>query len=273
MKKGFTLLEMLLVVLIIAIMATVTLQIYERYSVDARIKKTALQIQALLQASTAYFIDNNCWPLSASCGSNAPNFNSYITFSKNNPWGQLYSYQIEPNFGKKFQVRSGELPNNSIAQQVKNLLPTAIIDPNDDKQVLAEITVENQPAQIIPNAVISVMQNTPALADGSSYGSQSPGSPLTFSCPHGWKGNGIAIPMDIELGNPECSKVLGYRSFQDLNGFALCAPRNDVNNNFDCEIITSFQGFAFTKTDNCNDAVLQGSGSVSFSFIGWCQQS
>lgn len=60
--KGFTLLEMLLVITIGMSVVYLGLAYMQQKARDARIDRTVLQLEQVLSAATAYYADNNTWP-------------------------------------------------------------------------------------------------------------------------------------------------------------------------------------------------------------------
>ena len=135
---GFTLIEILFVIALIGVITAFSLSAYEKKSENTKIDKTALQIQQILQAATAYYNDNSCWPGNCS-GSNIANFSDYLPFGENpkNPWGNAYHYQtLGPN-GERFQVDTSVLTEN-IAKRVANKLPFSEVN---DKTILTETVI------------------------------------------------------------------------------------------------------------------------------------
>lgn len=63
---GFTLLELLFVIAIIGVMASLGISYMTKRTEDEKIKKAALQIQQLLEAGINYYADQNKWPANSS---------------------------------------------------------------------------------------------------------------------------------------------------------------------------------------------------------------
>lgn len=210
---AYTLLELLLVILIIAVLSVLGIAYYQQQTLSSKIDKTSLQMQQILQAASAYYVDNNCWPNSsqnnncAQCNANAPNFVSYLPAGiSTNPFGSgsanQYTYQPEPQLCRKFQVLSGALPMN-VGNRVTASLPNAGSSSNN--QIMAEIaTPSAQPAQQ-PDIIIQHID----LSDIFPTSNPNPwqGS-FSFNCPPGWQAHGIVTLSNMTALDWEANKSL-----------------------------------------------------------------
>ena len=61
-KKGFTLLEVMVVVAIVGMLAAIAIASYADYSVKAKISEVTLAMDALAQATVEYHADNHLFP-------------------------------------------------------------------------------------------------------------------------------------------------------------------------------------------------------------------
>lgn len=61
-RKGFTLIEILIVVVIVAILAAISVPIYLEYVKGARAADAQSQIGAIYNAAKMYYQDNDMWP-------------------------------------------------------------------------------------------------------------------------------------------------------------------------------------------------------------------
>ncbi|MBS1261364.1 MAG: Type II secretion system protein G [Calditrichaeota bacterium] len=61
-RKGFTLIEILIVVVIVAILAAISVPIYLEYVKGARAADAQSQIGAIYNAAKMYYQDNDLWP-------------------------------------------------------------------------------------------------------------------------------------------------------------------------------------------------------------------
>lgn len=173
--KGFTLIELLFVIAIISVIAAAGMSIVKQRAQEAKVEKCALQMQQMLQAGMAYYVDNNCWPHEAKCASGAPDFAThYIPVGTTiNPWGEQLNYQYTATPGSRFQVTT-KAPNNSIAQRVAGMLPNAEVDKTDVTKIITETTI---PGQVTGETNVYV----------AKVGLTSGGAVTGFSCPTGYK--------------------------------------------------------------------------------------
>ena len=61
-QKGFTLIEMMLVLAVIAIISMLALKTYQSSMMTTRIDKAAVEMQHILEAALAYNVDHQTWP-------------------------------------------------------------------------------------------------------------------------------------------------------------------------------------------------------------------
>jgi general secretion pathway protein G len=123
---GFTIIELLFVIAIIAVLFTIGVSCYSKETEHFKVKKTALQIQHVLQAAQAYYADNNSWPATSDTDQeNAFNTNYIGGAIKKNPWGSdSYHYENPVDKGtiKMFTV-STTISDTNAAAQIRALLP------------------------------------------------------------------------------------------------------------------------------------------------------
>ena len=82
-SRGFTLIEVMLVVLLAGVLAVVAMPFYKGYKERARVAQAVNDITAISAAATNYWIDNRAYPSSlADIGLAA----------KLDPWGYPYAY-------------------------------------------------------------------------------------------------------------------------------------------------------------------------------------
>ena len=114
-QRGFTLLEIMVVVAIIAILSTVVVVNLAGNVDEARLARARQDIQALTTALQLYRNDNAAYPstqqgldaLMTRPGGNppAPNWKPYLSKLPNDPWGQPYQY-LQPGQRGEFDVWS-----------------------------------------------------------------------------------------------------------------------------------------------------------------------
>jgi len=204
---GFTLMELLFVIAIISVIAMAGMSFVQQRAQETKIEKSVLQIQQLLQAGMAYYIDNGCWPIKGApqppgCKAvNPPPFegdNGYIPVGGTvNPWNKTYSWGRTNNL---FWV-AVDSTSDSIAQRIAGKLPNATTQKTTqdctatttDSCVYAQTTI---PAQVSGNPPIFVaahgflkyitfLQDT--TTDPNWYYAQSQKtSPAVNNCPPGY---------------------------------------------------------------------------------------
>lgn len=93
--KGFTLVELLLVMVIIGVIMFAGMRYIEQRTLQMRIDRTSLQMQQILNAGLAYYVNNGEWPASISClqgTGGSPCDTVYLPSTPiTNPWGQPYN--------------------------------------------------------------------------------------------------------------------------------------------------------------------------------------
>jgi prepilin-type N-terminal cleavage/methylation domain-containing protein len=156
-KNGFTILEVLFVVAIMGVMASLGACFYKNHVDSFKTQKTALQMQQWLQAGSAYYVNNSCWPSSSDgqtvdCQNQPVNdFTPYIPAGNTtSPWGDNYTYTPVNNVAGKnmlFQVSVPVLTPET-AQKVAALLPNEKVEPCKDDPaktcVIAQVTIPGE---------------------------------------------------------------------------------------------------------------------------------
>lgn len=97
--RGFTLVELIVVVGILGILALMALQTFNRYVVTVRVNRAVADIRTLEKAVIAYVIDKNALPVTlqeAGVGSQL------------DPWMRPYEYQLTPALEDKIGNKLNE---------------------------------------------------------------------------------------------------------------------------------------------------------------------
>lgn len=147
---GFSLLELLFVVAILATVATFGLSIYRQRTVNVKITRAAAEIQQILQAGSAFYADNREWPVGQSQTGEEFEKN-YLPFGKTrkSPWDENYAYKPLSETGdvkkaRLFQVET-LVPTENAASQMAAQLPNAEIEKSDGVyKVKSQVAVPGQ---------------------------------------------------------------------------------------------------------------------------------
>lgn len=150
LQRGFTLIEMLLVIALISAIAVFSIGIYQQQATNFKIDKTALQMQQWLEGAKAYYVDCSIWPgfdvnnpnkaadpvlAYQQLEGHAPRCDGQqVTYVQPgaidiNPWGNTYSMLVanSAGFGVEAIIASTDvLPHAvQIGQQIAARLPNA----------------------------------------------------------------------------------------------------------------------------------------------------
>jgi prepilin-type N-terminal cleavage/methylation domain-containing protein len=147
--QGFTLIEMLLVIAVIAIMATLGLTAYRRHAITARVDKVAIEMQHLLEAALAYNVDQHQWPTphkESRCEASQPDeSDAFVTHYLPNEnaksslgpyfcWSSAKSLDAEKGDARLFWVAL-KVSNRRLmlAQRIAARLPNAVVTSDLDQ--------------------------------------------------------------------------------------------------------------------------------------------
>lgn len=192
-SKGFSLIEVFLVLAIIAVLLMLGLTMAQKYAQEVAVKKTATQLKQVLEAGLNYYRDNNNWPI---CPPDL-NFKKYLEFEAfKNPWGNDYECSIIGE-GNKLQVAT-VLPSSNLARRVKALLPNAVVEEN---RILVDVLKSPAAIRLYPVILnigsIRLDKNSPVDPLNLEYSI----SVVVSQCPANWKQGMIVTPMNIEVGS------------------------------------------------------------------------
>ncbi|MFZ4550659.1 MAG: pilin [Aquabacterium sp.] len=120
-QKGFTLIELMIVVAIIGILAAVALPAYQDYTVRAQVSESLNLASGLKTAVSEYFSQTGAFPkdnVQAICGSASTCTGSAATDNKGN-----YVTQIAVTTGGGLDVTFGNKANKDISGKILSLRP------------------------------------------------------------------------------------------------------------------------------------------------------
>lgn len=198
-QLGFSLIELIFVIAIIGVMASLGVSYYQHRAENNKIQKVAIQMQQYLQAALAYYGDNNNWP-----STKTPNFSQYLPINATqDPWGgKISGAQRNAHI---FTVTDAA-PNSRIAIRVAALLPNAQAN---KATVLAEVTVP-------------IGNQTPGYSIFVTAGQYQFNSsqPIKFSCPTNYTGQ-----MAVGIREFKLAKPVGHERHAEVH--ASCSTIGD----------------------------------------------
>jgi len=105
LHKGFTLLEMLLVLVIMGVILSLIFSYIQQQTTRMRIDRTSMQMQTILNASLAFYVVNNKWPGSIATDLQGGGFLPAGTgFTNINPYGNPYAIVSNSSAPQLFYV-------------------------------------------------------------------------------------------------------------------------------------------------------------------------
>ena len=92
--KGFTLIEMLLVMVIVSAIIMMGIGYMQQRVAMSKVDRTAAQMQQILNAGLAYYVSNGKWPTNLAClqgtSSSDPSCSNYLPADLKSPYGKAY---------------------------------------------------------------------------------------------------------------------------------------------------------------------------------------
>lgn len=288
---GFTLLEILFVISIIAVIATIGLTTMQQRAQKVKIEKTALQMQQILQAGLAYYNDNNnTWP-----NPPKPSFDPYIPINgKTSPWGESYTWGgrnkalfrvcTAPTFSKQMAERiASQLPNASAVAAAgqsacQNYNGTCDTESNTCA-VATEVSASaaahgggsGGAGTIVAEGIFPSEKSFYETGNFSATGILNNPPFIDVTCSNG-TAHMFASPYKLEAGFPQTENTPAVRVI-DIQ--PIC--NNIGNNTFRCTMNLIFQSSFISVTgkqyrpgtfchgDKCD------SGHVQISYIAYCR--
>lgn len=291
--KGFTLIEILFVIAILSVLASLGLSVLQQRAQQLKVERTALQMQQILQAGMSYKSDKSAWPTSIT----QTDFVPYLPVnSSSNPWGYAYSCGKAANrevFQVKVQV-PGSASNTKIADQIVALLPNAEKDVTTDPTkvyVLTEVsgtgsgTTDDKMVFKDISPIITVYDSTdsahsPRFNGNGVYTTE---KNISITCSPGMKGYLLFLTKQIYPGEDYST---GTRNIRNLEYVYDCeySPGGTVAS---CGITVTFQAaesFSGSTSPTIKPATLNrppaptkgggytGTGYLSFQYMTYCKK-
>lgn len=277
-QLGFTLIEILLVIAILAVLAGLSISTYQKHASSAKVNVAALEIQGILQSASAYYTANNAWP-AANIGLTKEipaDFILYLAANPQNgqlvnPWGYHYyidGTNLDPHTGQtkyKFLVET-HVPTQVMAQQLANSLPFAQAGiANDPNIVIAYMPLPGQQQQLLGNYLIKTIGNTEEQADGATI------TFPTFSCPPNWTPGVDAVINSINASSSDslerfCTKIDNHMIDLIQISTTQC---NAGSNGYSCT--AKLTAKSKVNRSICWNFKDTNFGKVAFSYIAYCK--
>ncbi|QLH41641.1 MAG: type II secretion system protein [Coxiellaceae bacterium] len=143
--RGFTLIEMIFIIVIVGIMMSLLVSSYQQRATNVKLTKAALQMQSLLQAASAYYKTYNCWPDANSTGQICkiepvppPTDFTPVGIDKD-PWGGDYTQATATDSSQAFTVSATKVPKNLAARLAALIGATSTVCDNNLCTVTARV--------------------------------------------------------------------------------------------------------------------------------------
>lgn len=188
-RFGFTLIEMLLVMVIISFIIFMIIGFVQQKTDEIRRDRAAMQMQLILNAGLAFYVNNGKWPITCDGKSyNLSALNDYLpsNFSGNNPWGNPYTISCKtPETNSTFSVTT-KANQHVEAIILAGRLPLAglVGIPDTSTTVIASVPIPGQN-----------LNNARALNFGSIY--HSGGCVPEPVCPANMKAQIFVVPVSV----------------------------------------------------------------------------
>lgn len=280
---GFTLIILLLLLAAIGVILSYHTITSQRKAQEAKIEKTALQMESILAASISFYKKNNKWPKYPP--KDEDDFNTYLPLGKlsHNPWDKEYVYQTIAE--KDSFILTTDTLREDVAKNIAALLPQASVDPNSSK-VKVEITSDlfGAGAVVIVNTAVKV------LSPNDFSGGQTRQA-VSFVCPSGFTGKIMVVPYYFTVGTKVFNQPMPTIKRIGLDSEPICTSYE--GNNFQCAYTFDFQAQKCGDNPNptwdnecaksidnnltgpvsLNDGtlMLRGDGEVTLLVISYCQ--
>lgn len=217
---GFTLIEMLLVLVIVSALIFMSIGYLQQKTLQMRVDRTVLQMQQILNAALAFYVSNGYWPCTAMFGTSSPppgticevgnmsgpgsaNLQYYLPSTMaNNPWGQTYGYGGGVNAAANIFFTYAPLPPMSnvveIADMIVGGLPLAYTATTISNGLPTQATCsENAVCYVVTQVTIpgNNLNNASAVNFAGIYhhGGCVPVPP----CPQNMTANVMVVPVSV----------------------------------------------------------------------------
>ncbi|OGT47093.1 MAG: hypothetical protein A3F17_02125 [Gammaproteobacteria bacterium RIFCSPHIGHO2_12_FULL_41_15] len=269
MQKGFTLIEMMLVIAIAAVLASVGIMAYRHQSAQTRANKISLEMEHVLEAAMAYYDVNHAWPEKGDSGFEQNYLPNGINLSS---IGEKFEYGSLGDKKTRFYAAL-ELPNE-LAARVRAQLANATYvktpdDPSESNACSQEESNCYVHAEVPVPGLAAKANNTIAIAQtGYLKGDHDNGFTKTvdFTCPSDQIGQLILMPVSVYAGNGVHSESSNYALQQFYAGLDHdCEKQGDQ---WHCAITLGGSSFALKSSP---DFTIVKNSRVYAQYLALCE--
>lgn len=196
-SKGFTLIEMLLVLVIMSGVIYIGAGYLQQRTLSLRIDRTSSQMQQILNAGMSYYINNDGnWPGSL----DELQSKGYLPTSMPSPWGgsyTVYTNSNNSNFYVSVAMPTTTLTSVSIAKTIAGTLPLAFTDQS------GSVTTSTTPCSTGAVCYVIASVNIPGQSLGNAQqvnfaGLYHSGACVPApGCPTGYTAQAFAVPVAV----------------------------------------------------------------------------
>jgi len=238
--QGFSLVEILFVIAILSVLASLGISLLQQKNQQLKVEKTALQMQQILQAGMAFKADSTeqKWPncREPSTEKPTPGFEKYLpTGLSGNPWG--YTYSCGKNGDKETFIVKVQVPNDNIATQIAALLPNAFKDTSTvPLSVSTEVSgtsggMSSDKISFRDIGVINIEDST--AATGGKFDPNTgvyTHSSISVDCPPNMHRHLLFLPYDLQTGDDaseRVSRTIKILKYEDgcKDNTGICTPQ------------------------------------------------
>lgn len=220
-RHGFTLIELMLVILVVALISVYAVQLINQSLMRTQISRAANQILSIKQAATAYYISYKKWPSSLDdlvtqsyLPSNSSFCSPFGAATPTSPCG-YYAQYIAPTSSPNtnFLQLNLTLPSLKLAQELIAIVPNAWISSGTTMSVAinqpVDISTEKNHGWIVSAGVVSVYYNNSGQTSANlNYNTPDAGNGTKIYlpvCPPPYEGHILFFPLVYQTDTPLAS--------------------------------------------------------------------
>jgi len=268
-QRGFTLIEILLVIAVIAVIASLAILTYRGHSQTTRIEKSALELQQVLEAALAYNADQAQWPANnsalPSCTPTAAAntfVNGYLPNARTtDAFGANYCWSKAGTSDRLFWVAI-PVPGNdqAMAKRIAARLPNAIIT-SDPTSATMPACVDNatcyvrsevaQPGLTTSNVTHEYVATSGSYTCSKTQGCNAATQHVTFkACAPNTTPHIYGAPTRFQLPTPGSADDPGF-ILKEVSTSGSCNATPDASGNQSCDMTVNVSICATSPSTAC----------------------